>query len=147
MDATLGTLAKVAQSTAIPLFTMSVMMRCVRGSSKSPPRAESPLAKLISLEDAFESETAPIWDTQLPLLELIRSTPFPGARLRELEVVFRRYQVRFPEIFEGSDLSDWLAVCEVLDLVMVHGGRVLLTSTGRVFMGNRVANEKICVCG
>lgn len=147
METALEILNKVAQSTAIPLFMTSVMTRCVRGPSKSPPRRQSQLAGLISLEDAFEPETAPIWDTQLPLLQLIQSTPFPGVRLSKLAASFSRYQTSFPEIFEGSDLSDWLTLFESLDLIIVHGGRVLLSTPGRLFIGNRVANGRVCVCG
>jgi len=147
MIAPLGILANVAQSTAIPLLTMSVMLRGVYGPAAPKPQRESPLALLLSFSDAFEPETAPIWDTQMPVLQKIHATPFPGIELRELEPVFARCEAHFPEIFEGSTFADWLAFCARLGLLLIYRGRVLMSSSGKKFMESRVANQNVCACG
>ncbi len=144
MEAFLGLLSTAAQSTAIPLLTMSVMLRCVYGPGERKIPETPLLDRLLSMADAFEPQTAPIWDSQLPALELIHSAPFPGIRIGEVEYAFSNCKEAFPEIFEGSTFSDWLKFCQRQDLFLIYGQRVLLSTTGRKFMQSRVSAEVSC---
>lgn len=125
----------------IPLLAVVLTIVIVR--SKHPGsmiRQTTTHPMVISINDAFETETAPIWETQMPILQLICAKR-QGVTVLNLEEIFERCKRSYPEVFECTVLEDWLLFYENAELVSISGGTVSLTTTGREFMATRVVVE------
>jgi hypothetical protein len=93
----------------------------------------------ISVADAFESETAILWETQIPALALIESAGWHGLDLENLRPLYVRCTRRFPELYEGSDFEAWVQFLQEAELIVLSGATVAITPAGKEFLECRVA--------
>lgn len=94
---------------------------------------------VISVADAFESETAILWETQTPALALIESAGPRGLDLQDLRPLYVRCARRFPELYEGSDFEAWVQFLRDTELISLSGSTVAITTAGSEFLKCRVA--------
>lgn len=104
----------------------------------------------LSLILAFESDSAILWETQLPALELISSAGGRGVPLWRLHPAYMESVHHYPELYEGSSFHEWLEYLSQAHLVARNGSRIALTPEGGNFLGYlrhwqslpRCANER-----
>jgi hypothetical protein len=82
---------------------------------------------VFSLADAFDPEHVAIWESQLPLLELLAA----GVGKLEFCVTWDRFSKRFPELYDGATPSDWLQLLRKHNLAESLDTKVRLTPCGR----------------
>jgi hypothetical protein len=95
-----------------------------------------PLAQpfALRLSEAFDSEQAMLWTTQIDALRLIASGGMDGV---PYDCVYRAYQKTartFPELYEGCGFAQWLFFLERSELVILTGSCVRITACGREFL-------------
>ncbi len=93
----------------------------------------------MSVVDAFETQTAILWETQIPALAFIESAGPCGLDLENLRPFYVRCARRFPELYEGSDFDAWLQFLQAAELIVLTGTTVAITPAGKEFMKCRVA--------
>lgn len=94
---------------------------------------------VLSLLDAFEPATAPLWETQVFALEQVRAAGRDGLDLENLRAVYRRQAMRFPELYDGSSFAGWVRFLEEADLVVCFGSSVAITAKGCEFLDCRIS--------
>jgi len=88
----------------------------------------------LSVTQAFDPAFAPLWEAQIPALERISKADFAGVPLRRLNRSFAGVTGRFPEIFEGCGIEQWVLFLQQEELVLWFAGRVRITDKGREFL-------------
>src|SRR5581483_11811390 len=88
----------------------------------------------LSVTVAFDPVFAPLWEAQIPALERISKADFAGVPLRSLNRSFAAMTARFPEIFEGCGIEQWVLFLQQEELVLWFAGRVRITDKGREFL-------------
>lgn len=96
---------------------------------------------LISLTDAFEPETAPLWETQAPALRAIAEAGPAGIELRRLRSIYSELAARYPELFNEASFAGWLLFLEKTCLLWRDGETVYMTAAGRAFLECRLTAE------
>ena len=94
---------------------------------------------VISLLDAFEPATAALWDTQIAVLEHIRTAGREGLDVEELRLVYQQQARRFPELYDGSSFAGWVRFLEHADLVVCYGASVAISAKGCEFLDCRIS--------
>src|SRR5438067_10686652 len=74
------------------------------------------------------------WKAQVPVLRAISDAGHGGARAAALRCCFAGVCGRFPEIYEGHGLQDWLQFLEQEELLFCQGDKVKLTPQGAEFL-------------
>ncbi len=94
---------------------------------------------VMSVADAFEPETAILWETQMPALAYIDSAGPRGLEVEDLRPFYARCARCYPELHEGSDFHAWVEFLQHAELVVLSGSRVAITPAGTEFLKCRVA--------
>ena len=100
---------------------------------------------MLSIALAFDPDHALVWETQIPILQLISIAEPHGISVRSLHRAYLESARCYPELYEGSSFKRWLEFLECAQLVTrIDGQRVLLTTQGKEFLHYRItANEAI----
>ncbi len=93
----------------------------------------------MSVADAFESETAILWETQIPALAFLESAGPRGLDLEDLRPFYVRCARRFPELYDGSEFHAWVQFLQDAELIVLTGREVAITPAGKEFLKCRVA--------
>jgi len=88
----------------------------------------------LSIAHAFDPERFMLWDTQLPLLEQLRSAGARGCSLAQLYPFYLQLAARFPELYEGSSFEDWLGFLAASELVRLETDQGYITVEGHQFL-------------
>jgi hypothetical protein len=88
----------------------------------------------LSIAHAFDPERFMMWDTQLPLLEQLRSAGLKGCSLAHLYSFYLQLATRYPELYEGSSFEDWLGFLAASELVRLETDHGYITAEGRQFL-------------
>ena len=88
----------------------------------------------LSIVQAFDPERFMLWDTQLPLLEQLRSAGPKGCSLAQLYSFHLQLARRYPELYEGTSFEHWLGFLVASDLVRLETDRGAITAEGRQFL-------------
>ncbi|HET8666343.1 MAG TPA: hypothetical protein VFM10_00085 [Terriglobales bacterium] len=94
--------------------------------------------RVLSVCDAFESEYAILWETQVPALRLIASEGAKGVAIQRLHAFYERSSRRYPELYDGSSFQQWLGFLEQSELITATEHRVAITREGLEFLKYRV---------
>jgi hypothetical protein len=106
--------------------------------ASQPPRVCVREFSLLALSDAFEPETAPLWEPQIEMLRFIGDAGPAGLDYELLRPRHYQMAARYPELYEGSDLESWLEAMERAELISWHGSSVRLTAAGTAFLRCRL---------
>ena len=93
----------------------------------------------ISIADAFDSDHALLWETQMPALELISRGGERGVPYERLLPLYNRSARCYPELYEGSSFQRWVEFLEESQLVVLTPARAFLTPEGAEFLKCRVS--------
>ena len=88
----------------------------------------------VSIVHAFDPERFMLWDTQLPVLDQLRSAGPKGAPLAQLYSFYIHLARHYPELYEGSRFEHWLGFLAVSELVRLDADRAYITVEGLQFV-------------
>ena len=82
---------------------------------------------VLSVAQAFEEDSAILWETQVPSLQLIASGGPKGTPVLKMRRFFIVAAKRYPELYEGVYFEQWLHFLEEAELVTLFEERLLIT--------------------
>ncbi|HLK35020.1 MAG TPA: hypothetical protein VKT29_18120 [Terriglobales bacterium] len=74
------------------------------------------------------------WQAQVPALRAIHDGGHGGIHMRSLRPCFAVVCRRFPEIYDGHTLEQWLQFLQQEQLIFCNGEKVRITSQGSEFL-------------
>jgi len=125
----------------LPTLLLVIMLVSVLIAVAAKRNAPAPLTvrttipfTVLSLTQAFDPEHAILWQTQVPVLNFIGAMGGLGRRTAELERLYSSLARRYPELYEGTSFSAWLAFLMESGLIAVCAGTVTITPDGGLFL-------------
>jgi hypothetical protein len=99
-------------------------------------RGTSPAVSLAGMSAGQASDPCyfGFWQAQVPGLRLIHDAGHSGTQMRNLRSCFVAVARRFPEIYDGHTLEQWVRFLQQEQLVLCSGERVRITPQGRDFL-------------
>jgi hypothetical protein len=99
---------------------------------------------VISVAQAFEEDSAILWDTQIPALRLVATGGSRGVGSSKMREVFASSSGQYPELYEGVRFEQWIQFLEDAELVaVVSDDRVAITPQGLAFLKYRITPKPI----
>jgi hypothetical protein len=74
------------------------------------------------------------WQAQLPALRLLHEAGHSGTHIRNLRSCYVAACRRFPEIYDGHTLEQWVRFLQQEQLVSCSGDKIRITSHGTDFL-------------
>lgn len=111
---------------------------CIADASSTPKAFDDTLG-VLSIADAYDSDRSILWENQVFALRRIGS----HVTISELVDLWDRYQHLYPELYEQTTFSDWMAFLQNYGLVVSNGSLVRLTANGREFLKCLVCNADL----
>ncbi len=96
---------------------------------------------VLTAADAFDPDHALIWDTQIPVLQLLAAAGRKGVSVEHLYPHYARCVRMYPELYDGSSFWRWIEFLEETQLIAFDRHRVFLTSQGNHFVKNWVGMQ------
>jgi hypothetical protein len=101
---------------------------------------------VICIAQAFEEDSAILWDTQVPALHQIAIGGKRGVSVAKMRRFFAGTSKQYPELYEGVRFEQWLRFLEDAELVMLSSDdRIAITPAGLEFLKYRVTPKPIAV--
>ncbi|MGE5206222.1 MAG: hypothetical protein ACM3PW_11430 [Chlamydiota bacterium] len=99
-------------------------------------RGTSPAVSLAGMSAGQASDPCyfGFWQAQVPGLRLIHDAGHSGTQMRNLRYCFVAAARRFPEVYDGHTLEQWVRFLQQEQLVFCSGERVRITPQGRDFL-------------
>jgi hypothetical protein len=99
-------------------------------------RGNNPVVSLsgMSAAQACDPYYFGFWQAQVPGLRLIHDAGHSGTHLRNLRSCFVAVCRRFPEIYDGHSLEQWVRFLQQEQLVSCSGEKVRITPQGSDFL-------------
>ncbi len=88
----------------------------------------------LTVAQAFSPVYVRFWESQVPALLVISAGGRSGVPVTRLAASFRRTSSRFPELFDGCGLDQWIAFLQRERLVSCQTERVSITPQGMQFL-------------
>ena len=92
---------------------------------------------VLSVELASGPDHSLIWETQVPMLQLISESGLQGLPIRNLRKSYRESARHYPEIYDGFTFTQWLKFLEGARLVARTGKRMFLAAKGHHILHER----------
>ncbi len=90
---------------------------------------------------AFDPDHALVWETQVPMLQLMARSGRQGASLRRLHLAYLASATHYPELYDGSTFQQWLQFLQQAGLIVFKDQRATLTNEGQEFLHYRVCAQ------
>lgn len=106
-----------------------------RQRTDKPSQAGLDLGYVLT-NDSGDCDYGLLWKTQLPVLKTLRSAGSGGVPMARMAQFYRDLTRVYPELFEGSNFSDWLhAFQNAKAVVHCHAGDVItITERGLLIL-------------
>ncbi len=99
---------------------------------------------VICVAQAFEEDSAILWETQVPALQLIAQFGPKGIPVAKMRRFFVGTAKRYPELYEGVYFEQWVHFLEEAELVMIAPDeKVAITPQGLEFLKFRLTPKPI----
>ncbi len=99
---------------------------------------------VISVAQAFEEDSAILWDTQVPGLQQIAIGEQRGVSVAKMRRYFQGTAKQYPELYEGVRFEQWIRFLEDAELVMLStDDRIAITPQGLQFLRYRLTPKPI----
>jgi hypothetical protein len=99
---------------------------------------------VISVAQAFEEDSAILWDTQVPALRQIAIGGSKGVSVAKMRRFFAGTSKQYPELYEGIRFEQWIRFLEDAELVMLStDDRIAITPQGISFLRYRLVPRTI----
>lgn len=99
---------------------------------------------VISVAQAFEEDSAILWETQVPALQLIATGGPKGAPVAKMRRFFSGTSKQYPELYEGVYFEQWIHFLEGAELVTLAADeKIAITPQGLEFLKYRLTTKPI----
>jgi len=99
---------------------------------------------VISVAQAFEEDSAILWETQVPGLQLIATGGLKGAPVTKMRRFFATTARSYPELYEGVYFEQWVHFLEEAELVTIAADeKIAITPQGLEFLKYRLTTKHI----
>ena len=99
---------------------------------------------VISVAQAFEEDSAILWETQIPGLQLIATGGPKGAPVARMRRFFSATARQFPELYEGVYFEQWVHFLEEAELIIIAADeKIAITPQGLEFLKYRLTTKPI----
>jgi len=99
---------------------------------------------VISIAQAFEEDSAILWDTQVPALRQIAIGGTRGVSVAKMRRFFAGTSRQYPELYEGVRFEQWVRFLEDAELIMLSmDDRIAITPQGLQFLRYRLVPRTI----
>lgn len=99
---------------------------------------------VISVAQAFEEDSAILWDTQVPALQLIATGGPKGMPVAKMRRFFSGTAKQYPELYEGVYFEQWIHFLEGAELVLIAPDeKIAITPQGLEFLKYRLTPKPI----
>ena len=99
---------------------------------------------VISIAQAFEEDSAILWETQVPALQLVATGGPKGAPVTKVRRFFASTSKRYPELYEGVYFEQWVHFLEEAELVTIAPDeKIAITPQGLEFLKYRLTTKRI----
>jgi hypothetical protein len=99
---------------------------------------------VICIAQAFEEDSAILWDTQVPALRQIAIGGTKGVSVAKMRRFFAGTSKQYPELYEGVRFEQWIRFLEDAELVMLStDDRIAITPQGVQFLRYRLVPRTI----
>jgi hypothetical protein len=99
---------------------------------------------VICVAQAFEEDSAILWDTQIPALRQIAIGGTRGVSVAKMRRFFAGTSKQYPELYEGVRFEQWVRFLEDAELVMLAADdRIAITPQGVQFLRYRLVPRTI----
>ncbi len=94
---------------------------------------------VICIAQAFEEDSAILWETQIPALEQIAVGGRKGVSVAKMRRFFAGTSKQYPELYEGVRFEQWIRFLEDAELIMLStDDRLAITPQGLQFLRYRI---------
>ena len=101
---------------------------------------------VISVAQAFEEDSAILWETQVPALQQIATGGTKGLAVAKLRRFFSLTARQYPELYEGIYFEQWVRFLEEAELVIICSDeKIAITPQGLEFLKYRLTPKTIPV--
>ena len=101
---------------------------------------------VISVAQAFEEDSAILWETQIPALRQIAIGGRKGVSVAKMRRFFAGTCRQYPELYEGVRFEQWIRFLEDAELIMLStDDRLAITPQGIQFLKYRLVPRPIAV--
>jgi len=99
---------------------------------------------VISIAQAFEEDSAILWDTQVPALRQIAIGGSKGVSVAKMRRFFAGTSKQYPELYEGVRFEQWIRFLEDAELIILStDDRIAITPQGISFLRYRLVPRTI----
>jgi hypothetical protein len=99
---------------------------------------------VISVAQAFEEDSAILWDTQVPALRQVATGSTRGVSVDKMRKFFADSSKHYPELYEGVRFEQWIQFLEDAELVTIlTEERIVITPQGVAFLKFRLTPRPI----
>jgi len=99
---------------------------------------------VISVAQAFEADSAILWETQVPALQLIATGGLKGTPVAKMRRFFSMTAKQYPELYEGVYFEQWVRFLEEAELVIIAPEeKIAITPQGLEFLKFRLTPKPI----
>jgi len=99
---------------------------------------------VISVAQAFEEDSAILWETQVPALQQIATGGNKGLPVARLRRFFSGTAKQFPELYEGVYFEQWVHFLEMAELIAIApDDKIAITPQGVEFLKFRLTSKPI----
>lgn len=107
-----------------------------RERSQAPDHGNQPPVSLVGMNASQASDPYyfAFWQAQLPGLRLLHEAGHSGTHIRNLRPSYAAASRRFPEIYDGHTLEQWVRFLQQEQLVSRSGEKVRITPHGTDFL-------------
>lgn len=99
---------------------------------------------VISVAQAFEADSAILWETQVPALQLIATGGPKGTPVAKMRRFFSATARLYPELYEGVYFEQWVHFLEDAELVTIAPDeKIAITPQGLAFLKFRLTPKPI----
>ena len=99
---------------------------------------------VIRVAQAFEEDSAILWETQVPALQLIAEFGARGIPVTRMRRFFVRTAKRYPELYEGVYFEQWVRFLEEAELIILASDeKIAITPQGLEFLKFRLTPKPI----
>jgi hypothetical protein len=93
---------------------------------------------VICVAQAFEEDSAILWETQVPALQSICSGGGRGVTVDRVRRAYNDSSKRYPELYDGTSFEHWLRFLADAELIGITDDRISITPQGRQFLKYRI---------
>jgi hypothetical protein len=99
---------------------------------------------VICVAQAFEEDSAILWETQIPALQQIAIGGRRGVSVAKMRRFFSGTSKQYPELYEGVRFEQWIRFLEDAELIMLStDDKLAITPKGLQFLRYRITPRHI----